>query len=153
MMPVPVDVLTSPKPLWFHATKTLPLQGHHTEIKGVVALIAYAGTVGVGVTLLSLNGIIQIDTGAVLDYTHYTARGISALSGLGFDGASSLVVCRSPTVAQLGSVLGDLLVSPRPSELCTRKVRRDQGNVYVPDYVHILGATHENDPGLPAGES
>lgn len=135
--------MTSPAPLWFQCGTEITLKRHFSPIDSILVFVGYQGNVCVCAASLSHNSILQLDTGVYGDYSSYVSHGIRAFSDLGFDGATSFAVYRNPIVSELGSVLGDLLSSPRPNALCTRKRVRGQGNVYVPDYVRILGELHD----------
>ena len=136
-------LLTSPKPFWFHGRSIMPLQKRHVEIESGIVLVGYTNNVGVCMALLSTQSILQVDTGVYGDYSLYQQHGLTMLPGLGFDEASTVVAYQHSSVADFGLVLGDLLASPRPHTFCNHKTKRGQGNVYVPDYVRILGELHD----------
>jgi hypothetical protein len=138
MLTVAPDIFNSTVPVYLHRRTGLPYQSAYSDLDTEFLLAGYQGTTCISALFLRRDHGIVLDVGTRIEYTEYRSEGIRAFYGLGFDTASSCVLYVAPTLSQVGPILADLVTSTRPSSLCKKKLKRDHGNVYVPDYLSLL---------------
>lgn len=138
MNQVSLDAFKSPVPVYLNSRSGVPFQASYTDLDSEFLLAGLQTTRCVIALFLRKDHGIVLDVDTKVSYTGYRSEGIRAFYGLGFDTATSCLLYTNPTLSQVGPLLADLLVSSRPSSLCKKKMKRESGNVYVPDYLQFL---------------
>ena len=107
----------------------------YVDLTETYAIVGYLNARAVSGVILEQNSLIMLDDGIVLNYTQYRVKGLSALLEIpGFDLATSFQLFVNPQIREMKSVITDLMISTRPSNLCTVRVQTDTSPIFVPHY-------------------
>lgn len=149
-IPIPESVWKSTVPQYFHPLTGTPYQATLMPLSSTLVVVGYTQSQCIHAVLLSSSGITALDTGGHVEYTEYRSHGVRGIcESLDFQGATSFRYYLDPKLADIRTVLADLLEASRPGALCTEKTQRSNGNVYVPDYLSLLGVVHADNSGIP----
>ncbi len=144
-IPISDSVLRSTVAQYFHPLTGTPYHAEHIQVACTLVVVGWKQSQCVHAVLLDERGITSLDTGVMTEYTQYRSLGVRGIcESDDFKGATSFRFYLDPKLADIRTVLADLLVAPNPSTLCTRKLWQTNGNVYVPDYLLLLGVAHDD---------
>lgn len=149
-IPISDAVLKSTVAQYFHPLTGTPYQANYIPVASTLVVVGWKQSQCIHAVLLDSSGITSLDTGVRSEYTEYRSHGVRGIcESVDFQGATSFRYYLDPKLADIKTVLADLLVASRPGALCTRKLSQANGNVYVPDYLSLLGVEHADDSGIP----
>lgn len=134
------NVVQAQFPLFLDAQHGAPLVPKYQDLgTGIFVIAGMIQDKYVFAAKIAETSCVWLDTGVQIEYSSYRRHGLNSLRAHGYPDISRIHVFVNPTQKHLASVYAHLLETPKPSQLCTVRVKVQGRNSYVPEYHQWIG--------------